>query len=103
MISSLKHCLNYEYHLYNIDQNSLVSMSVREMAGMPLLDTWYSRMQNLKTLLHIPSMHGSKDRVSMAIGKRLNGIFGKIWLDKINAPKLGNALSHKNLIVDFKK
>ena len=29
MISSFKHCLNYEYHLDNIDKNSLVSMSVR--------------------------------------------------------------------------
>ena len=71
-------------------------MSVREMAGMPLHDTKYILMLNIKTLLYVQSMVGSKDRVGIAIGKRLNGIFGKIWLDKINAPKLGNALSHKN-------
>ena len=59
-------------------------MSVREIAGMPLLDTWHNRMQNIKTLLHIPSMHGSKDRVSMAIGKRLNGIFDRFWLDQMD-------------------
>ena len=67
MISSVKHCLNYEYHLGIIDQNSLVSMSVREMASMPLLDTWYSRVQSMKQLLNIPGMYGSKDRVSLSI------------------------------------
>ena len=40
MISSLKNCLKYEWHLANVDQGSLVSMAVREMAIMPHLDTW---------------------------------------------------------------
>ena len=79
MISSVKHCLNYEYHLGIIDQNSLVSMSVREMAGMPLLDTWCSRVQSMKQLLNIPGMYGSKDRVSLSIGKKLNSFFDRLF------------------------
>ena len=51
------------------------SVRTNSLFSMPLLDTWYSHIQNIKTLLDILNMKGSKDRVRIAIGKILNGIF----------------------------
>ena len=47
MLSTIKHCLKYEWHLGNIDRHSIVSMAVREMEAMPHLDTWHSRVQKI--------------------------------------------------------
>ena len=51
LISSLKHCIKYEWQLNSMNQDSLVCKSVREMAIMPHLDTWYSRVQKIKNYL----------------------------------------------------
>ena len=98
MISSLKHCLKYEWHLGNIDQRSIVSMAVREMATLPQLDTWYSRVQTIKTSLGITRLHGSKDRVNSLLGKKLNSVFDRFWLDQINVKKLdSDGVDHNKL------
>ena len=98
LISSLKHCIKYEWQLNDMNQDSLVCKSVREMAIMPHLDTWYSRVQKMKTLLGIPRLHGNKDSVSLKISKRLNSAFDRFWIDEINTPKLGNdGLDHNKL------
>ena len=98
LISCLKHCLKYEWHLGTLDQGSIVSMAVREMASMPHLDTWYSRVQSIKSLLDIPALYGSKDRVSNTLGKRLHSVFDRYWLDQINAPKLdSDGVDHNKL------
>ena len=34
LISSIKHCLKYEWHLGNVDQDSIVSKAVREMSAI---------------------------------------------------------------------
>ena len=81
-----------------MNQDSLVCKSVREMVIMPYLDTWYSRVQKMKTLLGIPRLHGNKDSVSLKISKRLNSAFDRFWIDEINTPKLGNdGLDHNKL------
>ena len=98
LISCLKHCLKYEWHLSTLDQGIIVSMAVREMASMPHLDTWYSRVQSIKSLLDIPALYGSKDRVSNTLGKRLHCVFDRYWLDQINAPKLdSDGVDHNKL------
>ena len=98
VISSIKHCLNYDYHLGNVDQDSIVSMAVREMAVLPHLDTWYSRVQKMKSLLGISNLYGSKERVSKLLGNKLNSVFDRFWIDQINAPKLDTAgLDHNKL------
>ena len=98
LISSLKHCLKYDWHLGNISKDSLVSMAVREMKIMPHLDTWHSKVQKIKTLLGVTNVHGSKDRVSKFLGKKLNSIFDRFWLDQINATKPNsNGVDHNKL------
>ena len=64
LISSLKHCLKYEWHLGTVNQDAIISKAVREMANLPHLDTWYSRVQNIKSLQGLPGLYGSKDRVN---------------------------------------
>ena len=98
LISSLKNCLKYEWHLANIDQGSLISMAVREMAIMPHLDTWHSRVQSIKSLLGISRLHGCKDSVSLQLNKKLNGAFDRYWIDQINAQKLdSDGMDHNKL------
>ena len=89
MIAALKHCLKYEWHLENnINQASVIGMAVTEMRAMPQLDTWYSRVQEMKKLLGISSPNGCKESVSIFLGKKLNSIFDRFWLDQINVSKL---------------
>ena len=64
LISCIKHCLKYEWHLGTLDQDSVVCMAVKEMAKMPELDTWLSRVNKIKSLLNIRDIWGSHDRVS---------------------------------------
>ena len=89
MISALTHCLKYEWHLENnINQASVIGMAVTELRVMPQLDTWYSRVQEMKKLLGISSPNGCKESVSIFLGKKLNSIFDRFWLDQINVSKL---------------
>ena len=44
------------------------------------------------------NVHGSKDRVSKFLGKKLNSIFDRFWLDQINATKPdSNGVDHNKL------
>ena len=98
LISSVKHCLKYEWHLGNVDQDSIVSKAVREMRAMPHLDSWFSRVQKMKSVLGITQLYGSKDSVSLKLNKKLNSVFDRFWLDQINAPKVGNdGIDHNKL------
>ena len=98
LLSCLKHCLKYEWHLGTLDKDSLVSLAIKEMAAMPDLDTWFSQVQKIKSLFNIPVFSGSKDRVGLKIGHKLHSIYDRYWLDQINATKLGpDGLDHNKL------
>ena len=98
LVSTIKHCLKYEWHLGNIDRHSIVSMAVREMEAMPQLDTWHSRVKKIKNLLGISGVHGTKDSVSKFLGNKLKGTFDRFWLDQINVTKLDcNGVDHNKL------
>ena len=47
-IPALKNCLKYEWSLQNCDKSSLISKAMQEMAYKPHLDTWYTKVQNIK-------------------------------------------------------
>ena len=65
-------------------------MAVREMAVIPYLDTWYSRVQCIKSLLGITGLNGCKETISIILTKRLGSSFDRFWLDQVNSPKLGS-------------
>ena len=97
-ISSLKLCLKYEWQLSNANPNSIVCKAVKEMAALPQLDTWLSRVKKMKSLIGTPRLYGCKDSVSKQLNKKLNSVFDRFWLDQINAPKLGaDGLDHNKL------
>jgi len=97
-LSCLKQCLKYEYHIQTNSDNSILSLALKEMADMPHLDTWYTRLKDIKSLLNIPTLWGSKDRVSKVLNTRLNSIFDSYWLTQINAQKVGaDGLDHNKL------
>ena len=79
-IPALKHCLNG-------DKNSLISKTVQEMVNKPYLDTWYSRINNLKTVLNIPQLYGSNDSVGHQLNKKLCSLFDRFWIDQICSEK----------------
>ena len=99
LISSLKHCLKYEWQLENNScPDSLISLTLSEMKAMPQLDTWHSRVQKIKKLLGVPNPHGSKESVGRFLGRKLNSSFDRFWLDQINISKPdSNNIDHNKL------
>ena len=68
------------------------------MANKPYLDTWHSKVQNIKTLLGLPRLHSCKDSVSHQLNKKLNSLFDRFWLDEICCEKFGSdGLDHNKL------
>ena len=98
LIPALKNCLKYEWGLLKNDNGSIISKAVKEMASKPYLDTWYSRVQNMKALLGISQLYGSIDTVGLQLNKRLHSLFDRFWLDQISTEKIGNdGLDHNKL------
>ena len=98
LVSALKHSLKYEWQIRNQDQESIVNMAYREMAEMPQLDTWYTRVQSIKTLLGVTPLYGTEYSVNMSLGRKLKSNFDRFWLDQINELKIGNdGLDHNKL------
>ena len=90
LVSALKHSLKYEWQIQNQDQESIVNMAYREMADMPQLDTWYTRVQSIKTLLGVTPLYGTEYSVNMSLGRKLKSNFDRFWLDQINELKIGS-------------
>ena len=97
-ISALKLCFKYEWALHNGNKNSLISKTVQEMVNKPYLDTWYSRINNLKTVLGIPQLYGSKDSIGHQVDKKLCSLFDRFWIDQICSEKIGtDGIDHNKL------
>ena len=65
--------------IFFINQNSIVSMAVREMIDMLNLDTWFRMAQKIKSLWSISGLlFRSKERVSSILEKKLNGAFDSL-------------------------
>ena len=98
IIPALKHCLKYEWVIRNGDKDSLISKAVEEMTKKPHLDTWYSRVQNIKSVLGIPQLYGCNDSVSLQLNRKLHSLFDRYWLDQVNTVKIGSdGLDHNKL------
>ena len=98
LTSALKHCLKYEWVLRSADTDSVVSKAIREMADKPHLDTWYSRVQKIKSVLNVPNLKGCKDTVSIQLSKKLNSSFDRFWINQINVEKIGSdGIDHNKL------
>ena len=97
-IPALKNCLKYEWMISRNDNGSLISKAVREMASKPYLDTWYTRVQDIKAVLGITQLHGCNDSVGLQLNKKLYSLFDRFWIDQICSEKLGNdGIDHNKL------
>ena len=68
------------------------------MGQMSHLDTYYSRVQNIKSLLNIGQLHGTMETVGYNLDKRLKSCFVVFYLSQINQVKIGNdSLDHNKL------
>ena len=98
-IPALKLCLKYESQLSRSDPNSMINRAWLEMKQLPLIDTYYKRVSNIKSLLNIDNLIGSKERMGTHIDNKLKGSFDRFFLDEINQVKLGknDSLDHNKL------
>ena len=87
-ISALKNCLKYDWALKKSDNKSLIYKALQEMENRPDLDTWYSRVQSIKSVLGIPQLHGCIDSVGLQLNKKLQSLFDTFWIDMISVKKL---------------
>ena len=68
------------------------------MKQLPHLDTHYSCVQNMKTLLNITSLSGTMDTIGKKLDYKLKSAFDIFYLDQINQVKIGaDLLDHNKL------
>ena len=77
-------------------------MAVREMKARPELDTWYSRVNSIKTLLNIRNTYGKKEAVSKCFVKCIKSCFDRFWLDQVNDVRLDKDGNDRNKLRFYK-
>ena len=89
LIPALKLCLKYQYQIDNSDMNTIVGRTMNNMRNSPHIDSWYTRVEKMKTLLNIPKLYGNTDKIGNVIDRLIKGRFDRYYLDEINAAKIG--------------
>ena len=98
LVPALKLCLKYQYQLKFADKKSLVYRAISEMRKNPQLESWYSRVEKIKSMLKISELYGQSDKVGFIIEKRIKSSFDRFFLDEINLIKKGSdGLDHNKL------
>ena len=88
-LPALKHCIKYQNQIERSDRNSLIYHSFCEMENNPQIDSWYSRVKNIKQLLNIKRLRCKPAKVGLIVDKVLKSKFDRFYLDEINQIKLG--------------
>ena len=109
-VPAIKLCLKYQYHLDKAGHDSLIGRALLDMKSYPQLDCWYSRVENIKSLLDFPRLYGKVDKAGKTIDRLFKSKFDRFYLDEINKLKIGsdgndhNKLRlYKQLKVSFKQ
>ena len=89
-VPAIKLCLKYQYHLDNTGNDSLIGRAIRDMKSDPQLDCWYSRVENIKSLLDFPRLYGKVDKAGQTIDRLFKSKFDRFYLDEINKLKIGS-------------
>ena len=90
LIPALKLCLKYQFQIDHSDSNTFVSQAMNEMKGSPHIESWYTRVEKIKTLFSIPKLYGNSDKVGNLCDRLVKGKFDRFYLDEINLIKLGS-------------
>ena len=98
LIPAIKLCLKYQYQIGLRDTNSLVFKALKDMKNNPEIDSWFSRVEKIKSALKIPKLYGKPEKVGSVLDKTLKGKFERFLLDEINVIKKNNdGLDHNKL------
>ena len=72
------------------------------MKNKPQMDSWYSRVEKIKSYFHIKHLHGKPKKVGSLIEKTVNSKFDRYFLDEINKVNLGSDGSDHNKLRLYK-
>ena len=103
LIPALKLCLKYDCQLSNSPNDSLISRAIIEMRQLPHLDTYYTRMRDIKSHLNIGHLYGTAETIGNTIDKKLKSSFDLFFLSEINQVKLGDDLLDHNKLRFYKQ
>ena len=68
------------------------------MRSNPHLDSWYSRVEKIKSQLNIKKLYGKPEFVGNSIDRLIKSKFDRFFLDQINEKKNGtDGVDHKKL------
>ena len=97
----LSQCLNYKLFIQTQSPpDSLVSLMMSEMSQMADSgqDCWLTMVCKIESLLGGPRLSVHSRQSGKIINKSLNGIFKRLWLDKVNQVRLGpDGINHNKL------
>ena len=71
LLPALKQCLKYQYQIDRTNTSSLLHSAMSDMKNNPQVDTWYTRVEKIKSLLSIKKLYGKPDKAGMAFDKKL--------------------------------
>ena len=89
LLPAIKHCLKYQYQLERIDKSSLIYKALSDMQNNQQIDSWYSRVEKIKSLLSIKRLYCKPEKAGNIIDKNIKSKFDRFFLNEINQTKLG--------------
>ena len=90
ILAGLKQCLKYQYQIDKQENTTFVSKVMLDMRNNPQIDSWFSKVETIKSIINIPEFFGTPERIGHCIDKHLKGKFDRFFLDEINNIKLGD-------------
>ena len=98
MLPALKLCLKYQYSQENTDKDSLIYKAILDMKNDPQLDSWYSRVEKIKSYLNIGKCSGKPQKVGAFTERKIDSKFDRFFLDEVNKVNIGpDGLDHNKL------
>ena len=90
LVPALKLCLKYQYSIETSDKSTLIYKAFNDMRSSPEMDSWFSRTDQIKSLLDIKRSYGPPNKVGHMIEKNIKSKFDIFFLNEINQTKMGN-------------
>ena len=86
-----------EYMITNVIQQVL-----NDMQKNPEIDSWYTRVEKIKTNLNIRQLRCKPEKAGLIIDKIIKSKFDRFFLDEINKTKIGHDGSDHNKLRLYK-
>ena len=103
IIPALKLCLKYDCQLSRSTNDSLIKRAMTEMRQLPHLDTFSTRVRDIKSHLNIGPLFGTMETVGNHIDRKLKSSFDLFYFSEINKVKLGDDQQDHNKLRFYKQ